>query len=262
MADEADAAADLDLLIRAVHRAAEVAQRFDPRRVKVSVKPDGSRVSEADHALDATLAEILRPARPSYGWLSEEGTARTFAERTFICDPIDGTNAYLRGETVWTIVAAVIEGARPLVGVILRPRRDLLYHATRGGGAWRDGHPIGVSARAVLDGARIALPGPLFRDAGLRDAGVVRGPSIASLALRLAKVADGEIDAAITKDGPHHWDLAAADLILHEAGGSLTDLAGAPLRYDTEATAHGSVFAGPAGLCAALRSKTAPFVAA
>ncbi len=104
------------------------------------------------------------------------------------------------------------------------------------------------------------MPGAVYRDAGLREAGVSRADNVASLALRLAKVASGRLDAVLTKPGPHHWDLAAADLIVHEAGGTLGGLDGRTLDYAAPATAHGPTVAGPAALVAALRAHAAEHV--
>jgi myo-inositol-1(or 4)-monophosphatase len=72
-------------------------------------------------------------------------------------------------------------------------------------------------------------------------------PKVFSLALRLARVAHGELDVAFASGGSHAWDLAAADLLVHEAGGVMTDFAGRPLRYDRPHAEHGALIAaGPA----------------
>jgi len=68
-------------------------------------------------------------------------------------------------------------------------------------------------------------------------------PKVFSLALRLARVAHGELDAAFASPGSHDWDLAAADLLVHEAGGLFTDFAGQPLHYNAPHTAHGALIA-------------------
>ena len=68
-------------------------------------------------------------------------------------------------------------------------------------------------------------------------------PKIHSLALRIARVAHGALDAAFASGGSHDWDLAAADLLVHEAGGALTDFAGRPLTYNKPESAHGALIA-------------------
>lgn len=263
----ADSAAGLDsdlaVLSAAVQTAGETALSLFNAPTRTWAKADGSPVSEADLAVDAALSAALMTARPGYGLLSEEHISDTgFEARTFVIDPIDGTRAFLRGERVWSVVAAIIEGGRPVAAAILQPVNGQLYLATAGGGATRNGEPITVSQRTGLAGAQVALPGPLYREGGLGAAGVKRAAAIPSLALRLARVADARLDGVITKPGPHHWDLAAADLIVQEAGGTLTSLAGTVPRYDSFETSHAPVIAAPRSLAEALRSKAAEAFAA
>lgn len=248
---------EMALLDDAVRAAGEVALAHFGGDIEVWHKDDGSPVSAGDIAADTALFRALSAARPDYGWLSEEtGLRPGAATRTFVVDPIDGTRAFLRGEDAWTVVAAIIEGGRPIAAAVLRPVRGELYRAGVGVGAWRDDKRLSVSTRETVAGANIALPGPVYRDCGLREAGAKRAGSLPSLALRLARVADGRLDAVITKPGPHHWDLAAADLIVHEAGGRLTSLSGATLRYDTATTHHTPSVAAPLRLGEALRRMT------
>lgn len=257
------ARADMALLIEAVREGGRIATRYAGGNLKMQSKADGSPVTDADIAVDEALAAFLTAARPAYGWCSEEGIFRAAAHgcsRAFVVDPIDGTRAFIRGDSTWTVVAAVIDGGRPIAGVVLRPATGQIYCAALGSGAFRDNTAMRVSACSGLDGARVSLPGPLFRDAGFRDAGVLKAGAVPSLALRLVKVADGELDGTITKHGPHHWDLAAADLIVHEAGGRLTNLSGALHDYSTEVTAHGPTVASPPAITELLRAMAEPHV--
>jgi len=253
-----DALRDLALLVDAVVSAGQRALSFQGKPLRQWSKPDGSPVSEADIAVDEALAAALRAARSGYGWISEELGGAASTGRTFVVDPIDGTRAYLRGEDQWSVVAAVVEAGRPVAAVVYRPSRREMFSAVRGGGARRNGAPIRVSARAALAGATVAMSGALWREAGFCDAGVKRGGWISSLALRLCRVAGGAPDAVVTKPGPHHWDLAAADLVVHEAGGSLTTMEGCPPRYDAADSRHGQVIAAPSALSETLRRMVAP----
>jgi len=249
--------ADLALLCDAV-KAAGIQALADQRAgVRHWLKGDGSPVSDADIAADAALADALRAARPDYGWVSEEtgGTARD--GRAFIVDPIDGTRAFLRGEHGWAVVAAVVDQGRPVSASVFCPARDLMFCAAAGAGAWSNGTRLMVSSHRSLRGATVTAPGGLWRDMGLGDCGVSRGGWVSSLALRLCRVADKGADVAITKPGAHHWDIAAADLVIREAGGTLTTLTGAPAQYDTDDTAHDIMIAGPSDLVAVLRQITA-----
>lgn len=261
----ADAVADAALLSEAVQAAAEVALRHFRGPLKVWRKPDGSEVSEADIATDEALAAILRAARPDYGWLSEELGAGADGRRRFIVDPIDGTAAYVKGEPDWTVVAAVVEGARPIAGAIFRAVEGTLYSAVLGAGAQRNGEPVLIEDR-TLRGATVWAPMAVYRASGLEAEGVTRARFVPSLALRMALlvdgIVDGGLDGVVTKFGPHHWDFAAADLFVHEAGGTLTTLGGELLRYDTAETRHPPTVAGGPVLAAALRERVGPHLAA
>ena len=118
-----------------------------------------------------------------------------------------------------------------------------LFVAVAGRGATRNGAPISVSGGSGLDRARVAGPRHhLERLAGLVP-GIRPVPKIHSLALRLARVAQGALDAAIASRSAHDWDLAAADLLVHEAGGALTALEGERPRYNRADPVHGSLIA-------------------
>lgn len=240
--------------------------------IKSWTKERNSPVSEADLAVDALLRARLM--RPDLGWLSEESAddhSRLARPALYIADPIDGTRAYLAGLPDWSICAALVEHGRPVVAGLYAPVADSLYLATSGGGATCNGARLTVSAGSALAGARVAGPaGPLKR---LEDhVDILKMPKIHSLALRLSLVAQGGVkdgvkeganrpggaalEAEIAPDGldvalasvnAHDWDLAAADLLVHEAGGLMTDLAGEKLSYNRPRPVHGAVVAaGPA----------------
>lgn len=242
---------ELDLLSMAARAAGEVALRYFGKSPNVWLKPGDSPVSEADMAVDRMLADRLLRARPAYGWLSEEtedaGT-RLRAPRTFIVDPIDGTRDFIAGGTAWTIPLAIVEAGQPVAAVVYAPALGEMYEATRGGGATLDGRPIRVSARASLHGARIAGPRRLFRPPFLPEDIDVTVKFYASLAYRLALVAAGRLDGAAVKGSAQDWDLAAADLLVREAGGAVAGLDGSVIRYDRTETGHPPIVAATPGL--------------
>lgn len=245
---------EIELLTGSVRAAGKVALGYFRASAKVWTKANNSPVSEADIAVETLLAAQLRAARPDYGWLSEESVddgTRLRSPRTFIVDPIDGTRSFVAGGTDWTIPVAVVEGGRPVAAVLFAPARDELYTASVGSGATRNGTPIHVSARTSLDGASLAISRRFLRD--LADDGLrARSLFFASLAYRLARIADGRLDGAAIKPDARDWDLAAADLILHEAGGLLCDFSGRAPRYDRAETGHPPLVAGPPALREAL----------
>jgi myo-inositol-1(or 4)-monophosphatase len=207
--------------------------------------------------VDAFLRESLLAARSGYGWLSEESVddpARLKARRIFVVDPIDGTVAFLKQKPHFTICAALVEDGRPIAAAVYNPIADECFTAAQGQGAHLNGAPIHVSGRDTIEGCRMLGPKSIF--AGWPEMEVA---TYSSIAYRIALVAAGRHDAMISLTVKHDWDLAAADLIVQEAGGLLSDEAGAKLVYNRPVPAQrASIAAGPrlhALLLARLRQK-------
>lgn len=250
MGDDAPFSDEVAILAEAVAAGGGIAMRFFGKAPAQWVKGADSPVSEADIAVDDFLRRRLTEQRPSYGWLSEETTdtaERLAAERLFIIDPIDGTRAFLEGRSDWTVSAAVVEAGRPIAAALYAPATNELFLAERGRGAIRNGEAIAAGRRVGVAGAVIAGPRRFHAASAARPA-----PRIASLAYRLAGVADGRIDAATAGANSHDWDLAAADLLVHEAGGRLTGLDGRPPIYNRRDPTHGVLVAAGPGLHADL----------
>ncbi len=257
---EPDHAADTALLEDAVREGGAIARTFLTGRNKTRSKADGSPVSEADLAVDRFLKERLRPARPEYAWLSEEtedDSARLSARRVFVVDPIDGTIAFLKGRPHFTICAAVVEDGIPVAAAVYNPLTEECFTALGGAGARLNGALVKVSNREKLEGCRM-----LASKATLRDAcwGGVPWPPMEittpnSIAYRIALVACGACDAAITLAGTHDWDLVAADLIIREAGGRISSFEGKLPRYNQANPIQPSIVAAGPILCEAILSR-------
>jgi myo-inositol-1(or 4)-monophosphatase len=210
---------------------------------------DNSPVSEGDIAVNDLLQARLLDLVPGAGWVSEETEAQDGqpAAPTWIVDPIDGTRAYITGRADWTISVALAENGRPRLAALYAPMTEEMFLAVEGQGATLNGTRMTVSGGSALAGACLAGPKRyLDRLAGLRTE-IVAQPKVFSLALRLTRVAQGSLDAAFASGGSHAWDLAAADLLVHEAGGAMTDFAGRSLSYNRPHAAHDALIAaGPA----------------
>jgi myo-inositol-1(or 4)-monophosphatase len=214
--------------------------------IKNWIKGASSPVSEADIAVDKLLRERLNDAAPGVGWLSEESVddpARLSARFVWIVDPIDGTRAYIAGLPEWVVSAALVDNGRPVAACLFAPVSDEFFFAVAGNGATCNGASITASPGEALGGARIAGPKNFLEKLPVFEPPATIVPRIPSLALRLARVAQGTIDAAIAGGNSHDWDLAAADLLVHEAGGALTTLAGEPLTYNRPEPRHGMLVA-------------------
>src|SRR5829696_8804299 len=225
----------LDLLLPAVQEAGEIGLRFGREGAKTFTKTDSSPVTEADLAIDARLAERLRHVSEAVAWLSEEATdsaERLTKRQVWVVDPIDGTRGFVAGNGEWVISAALVEDGRPIAGVLLRPTTGELYKAAEGSGAFLNGRRLRVTDGPIAD-VRSAS-GPKFYVDLVRQIveDAERHACLSSLALRLAFMAEGRTDLAFAKSAAHDWDIAAADIIVREAGGRLTWLDGTEIVYN------------------------------
>jgi myo-inositol-1(or 4)-monophosphatase len=218
---------------------------------------DNSPVSDADIAVDNFLRARLTALLPQAGWLSEESEDHPQGRSqpdVWVVDPIDGTRAFLAKRPDWTVSVALIEGGRPKLAALYAPVTDELFLAALGRGATINGKPMRASAGDALRNASIAGPKRYLERLARLDTAVAPQPKVHSLALRLARVAQGALDAALASPGSHDWDIAAGDLLLHEAGGQITGLDGNPPVYNRPKTSHDVlVAAGPARHGALLR---------
>lgn len=241
----ADQFADLELIRDAAREGGAIALGYFRKDPETWLKDGSSPVSEADIAVDNFLRRTLMEARPDYGWLSEEtadSQDRLSARRTFVVDPIDGTRAFLEGNATWCVSIAVVENGRTLAGVLDCPAKNEVYEATLDGPALLNGAAIAVAAHGPAP--RVAGPKQMLADA---PAYMRAGPSVSyvpSLAYRIAMVAAGSLDATFVKPNSHDWDLAAADLILEKAGGSILDETGQRPFYAGPKPRHGALVAG------------------
>ena len=239
-------AAIAEQLADAVRDAGALALSMFGTPVRTWTKGQGSPVSAADIAVDELLRARLGALAPDIAWLSEESDddpARTTARRVWVVDPIDGTRAFLAGRTDWSVSAALVADGRPVAGAIFAPVERSFYFAVAGNGASLNGAPIAASGGESLDGARVAGPKSTLDRLTALGPRIEAVPRVHSIALRFARVAQGALDAAFSGGASHDWDLAAADLLVHEAGGALTTLAGQQLAYNRAQPMHGPLLA-------------------
>lgn len=258
-------APDLALLDQAAREAGEIAMRFWRQAPQVWDKPEGAGpVTEADLAVNAHLEGLLRGARPDYGWLSEESPddpARLAAGACFIVDPIDGTRAFIDGQQGFSVSLAVARAGRVVAGVVHLPALGVTYAAAEAGPALRDGQAI-AAADSEFEGAEVLAGKPSLDPRHWRGvAPPLRRTFRPSLAWRLCLVAEGRFGATLSTRPAWEWDVAAGSLIAARAGCAVSDLAGAPLRFNSAgALTPGLVVAGP-GLHGAMLRAMTPFTA-
>jgi myo-inositol-1(or 4)-monophosphatase len=235
---------DHELALAATREAGAIALKFFREGVKSWNKKPNDPVSEADIAVDALLKEKLCGARPDYGWLSEESGMAGQTGTRWIVDPIDGTRAFIEGKPEFTICVALLHDGAPVLAAIYNPASEEMFDAAAGGGARLNGKPIQASGHASLMEARFLASRRTFERHGwLARTAKADFAYRNSIAYRMALVAAGRFDAAISLTEKSDWDVVAADLLVREAGGRVATADGVPLTYISEKHRHPSVIA-------------------
>ncbi|HSG37090.1 MAG TPA: inositol monophosphatase family protein [Paracoccaceae bacterium] len=218
-------------------------------QLQVSAKGPGDFVSRADKRAEETIRTELMAARPSYGFVGEEGTMIEGEDptRRWIVDPLDGTTNFLHGLPHWAVSIALEHKGQVVAGVIYDPVKDEMFYAEKGPGAWLNESRLRVSARHKMIecifatglpfGGRADLPETLKDLARILPAcaGVRR---FGSAALDLAYVAAGRYDG-FWERRLNSWDMAAGLVIVREAGGFVE-----PLREGGDILTDGEVICG------------------
>jgi myo-inositol-1(or 4)-monophosphatase len=227
-----DLQSDSDLLFAAVREAGAMGLELSKQNVRKWSKPDGSTVTEADLQIDAFLKARLHDTRADYGWLSEESVDtpdRLSRQRLWIVDPIDGTNSFVNRTDGWCIGAALIEDGHPILAALYQPQVDLFYAAAFGHGAFCNKNLIAPHDGENIAGATLLGTGSALKALpGVEAAASPNTP----LLLRLAHVACGKADIAVSLGLRNDWDLAAGGLLVSEAGGVISQADGRKMIYN------------------------------
>ena len=251
-ATRAERRALLATCVAAAARAADVVRAGADRRDSLTWETKGKHdfVSDVDRDSEAVIREIVAQRHPDATLLAEEGSpdASTTRGLVFVADPLDGTTNFLQGVPWYAVSIAALVDGEIVAGTVINVATGALYTAPAGGGARLAGAPIRVSDVADPARALIATGFPFSRDdeiaryirmvpavmratSGLRRAGAA--------ALDLADVAAGRYEAFWElRLAP--WDIAAGLLLVREAGGIATDLAGAPAKVQETGMVAGS----------------------
>jgi myo-inositol-1(or 4)-monophosphatase len=228
----------LNVMVKAARRAGRSLKRDlgEIENLQVSLKGPANFVSLADHRAEEMLYEDLSKARPGYGFIGEEGGVREGNDKThsWIVDPLDGTTNFLHGIPQFAISIALSREGTVIAGVIYNPANDELYTAERGKGAFLNDQRLRVAGRRKLSECVIACGLPHIgrgdhelsraemteiqnRVAGLRRFGAA--------SLDMAFVAAGRLDGYWERN-LQPWDMAAGQIMVREAGGVVSGIAG------------------------------------
>ena len=213
------------------------------RDFSVQEKEDGSPLTEADSAAHRVIVEGLRQLSPDIPVLSEESAKIEYAERAawerfWLVDPLDGTKEFINRNDEFTVNIALIEGTGPVLGVVYVPVLQLSYYACRGQGAFKQraqetperiqaksyhgGKPVIVASRSHA-GDKLAQ---FLKNVGDHDV-ISMGSS-----LKLCLVGEGAADVYPRLGPTMEWDTAAAQCVVEQAGGRVTDFSGVALIYN------------------------------
>jgi histidinol-phosphatase len=229
-----------DVAREAAAAAAAVIRQHFRHRFDVRYKADDSPVTVADEAAEAAIRAVITRRYPEHGFYGEEGGASGLdQEWLWLVDPIDGTKAFVRGDRLFSTQIALMHRGELVVGVSAASEFGETAWAWRGGGAWLDGERLQVSATERLDRTILS-----FGNIQTLASDPVRWARVGELLRRVHRhrgygdflhyhrLAQGLIDAVVESD-LNILDIAALSVIVTEAGGSMTELDGSPLRLAT-----------------------------
>jgi histidinol-phosphatase len=244
---------ELTAALAAARAASEVILAYYRRNPSVRIKPDESPVTEADLRAEEVIHATLRRVFPGYGFYGEEtGQHAMESESIWLVDPIDGTKSFVREAPFFSTQIALLRAGELVLGVSNAPAYDELAWAERGGGAFLNEQRVRVSEVAQLREAFVSTGNcksltrpPHWGRLGelLGHAGRVRGYGDF---VHYHLLARGSLDVVIESD-INILDIAALVVLVREAGGTFTDLSGAPVGLGTTSvlatngTLHASV---------------------
>jgi len=226
-----------------IREAGEIARKISRSSLKSWQKKDMSPVTEADMAVNQLLKDNLTKARPNYIWISEEDDENShkiararLAKATegspiysWCLDPIDGTRGFMEGNDHWVISLAVLRNDKPVLGMVFNPERDQLFHTIKGQGSFVNGtrldlknevktqhpdHKLKVYTRTKLK--NFDFLSPFLNNYKISY--------LSSLAMRICMIASDKAHGCFLTTPCSIWDIAAAQLILEEAGGTSSRL--------------------------------------
>jgi myo-inositol-1(or 4)-monophosphatase len=244
----------LNVMVQAALKAGKSLSRDfgEVQNLQVSIKGPSDFVSQADLKAEKIVYEELMKARPTYGFLGEEGgeIIGTDGAHRWIVDPLDGTTNFLHGIPQFAVSIALERSGEIVAGVIFNPATDELYTAERGNGAFLNDRRIRVAARKLLSDSVIGCGVPhlgrghhgkflvelrhvMGEAAGLRRMGAA--------SLDLAYVAAGRFDG-FWETNLSPWDIAAGIVLIREAGGFVSNMEGASDMFGTGHVAAGNEY--------------------
>jgi 3'(2'), 5'-bisphosphate nucleotidase len=231
----------LEQLIPIIRAAGELVMTVYETDFDVHSKDDASPVTEADERAEALILPALATLLPDVPTVAEEAVAAgrvpEIGPRFWLVDPLDGTREFIKRNGEFTINIALVEHGVPVLGLVLAPALGRLFAGAQGSGAFVEeaGERRPIRCRRPPAEGLTVVASRSHGDAAALDA-FLAGYPVAALrsagsSLKLCLVASGEADLYPRLGRTMEWDIAAGHAVLAAAGGTLTTIAGAPLRY-------------------------------
>jgi 3'(2'), 5'-bisphosphate nucleotidase len=238
---------ELRTAIQVAREAGAAILDYYDRPLKIEQKSDSGDsepVTQADKAANEIIVQRLQRDFPDDGILAEESidtSRRLSKERVWMIDPLDGTNGFIDGNGDFAVQIGLAEKGKPMMGVVYQPLTGVLYRAVLGGGSWIERPEFDVERAYVSNHAEVST----MRLAASRSHRSPRMDTVVqafgfkeevrrgSVGIKVGLIIERQCDLYIhLSSRTKQWDTCAPEIILHEAGGNLTDLFGQPLTYN------------------------------
>ena len=234
----------LSAIIEISEKASDEILKFYNIDYDVEVKDDLTPVTSADVAAHKLITKALKKLTPDIPILSEEDSEISFDERKtwksyWLVDPLDGTREFIKKNGEFSVNIALISDQKSILGVIFVPVTRVCYYATQGNGAFKktEAKTEKLSVRKTQRDSLVVAGSRSYRDSSLdnflKNVGEYEIISMGS-SIKSCMVAEGKVDIYPRLGPTSEWDTAAAQCIVEEAGGSITDTSLKPLRYNTK----------------------------
>lgn len=218
--------------IEAARQTGRVALGYFETVLDIEIKGDASPVTIADRNAEESFRRLMGKQFPQDGFLGEEfGDAPGTSGYRWIIDPVDGTRSFVRGIPLWGTLIGLEHQGELIAGMVYMPVWDVMYHALRGEGAYRNGQRIHVSSKRELDKSLVLFSSPSYFIQGGKETEMLRllravdKPRGYGDFYGMILVAQGSADVML-EFGCHPWDLAGPKVVVEEAGGRFTDWQG------------------------------------
>lgn len=251
---------ELQIAIQLTKEAGQIVMQYYHQDYRVDLKKENEPVTLADRASNEFITEELRRYFPEDGLLAEESKddlQRLRKRRIWVVDPMDGTREFIDKIGQFAVMVGLAEDGRPILGVVYQPTTDVLYFAVKDNGAFvsrnGDKRPLRISDVSEVREMRLVISRShraALVDKMKRALEIEKEVSSGSVGLKVGLMVETKSDLYLHPNSKtKEWDTCAPEIILHEAGGKMTDCWGQPLRYNKRNVYNDKGFVASNGRC-------------